>query len=315
MRKRNVCSTLVKLSFIGLFCSPFITLAKTAPLADKYMVVAPDSIGTEIINDQIYIIHKVESKDTYYALGRRYKAQVNAIMSANNKKNLRPGDTVKIPTGRKGEALAVTKPVVNTTNTQKQNNTSVQTPDNNEILTSYKVGKSETLYAISRRFNTTVDEIKKLNNLTSNAVREGQMLKIPNADFQPPIIEEPVVAVEPEEIDTPIIEQPGRDLGFEPSRYGIREKKEKGIGVWMDNLETNEKSNLALHKTAPIGTILKITNPMTKSVTYAKVVGKFNDNADNQDAIVILSKSAASYIGALDRRFLIEIAYGVPLQE
>jgi hypothetical protein len=52
---------------------------------------------------------------------------------------------------------------------------------------------------------------------------------------------------------------------------------------------------------------------MTKSVTYAKVVGKFNDNAENQNAIVVLSKSAAS-IGALDKRFQVEIAYGLPLE-
>ncbi|MNK52323.1 hypothetical protein D3C87_712530 [compost metagenome] len=53
---------------------------------------------------------------------------------------------------------------------------------------------------------------------------------------------------------------------------------------------------------------------MTKSVTYAKVVGKFNDNAENQNAIVVLSKSAAASIGALDKRFQVEIAYGLPLE-
>jgi hypothetical protein len=90
-------------------------------------------------------------------------------------------------------------------------------------------------------------------------------------------------------------------------------KKEKGIGIWMENLESGGRSNLALHRTAPVGTILKITNPLTKSVTFAKVVGKFSDTSESRDAIVILSKSAASYIGALDKRFLIEIAYGAPV--
>jgi len=52
---------------------------------------------------------------------------------------------------------------------------------------------------------------------------------------------------------------------------------------------------------------------LTKSVTFAKVVGKFSDTSESRDAIVILSKSAASYIGALDKRFLIEIAYGAPV--
>lgn len=312
MKKIDVYSTALKLSFIGVFCGTFFTFttANTLPSTVANKLVRPDSIGTEIIDGQLFIIHKVEPKESYYGLGRRYGAQVNSIMAANNKKNLKPGDTIKIPTGRK--ATAISTPV-------KAKTVETSLPvQQEEILTSYKVGKSETLYAISRRFNTTVDEIKRINKLSSNSLREGQVLRIPDSDFEPvvPVQQVPeVVAVEPE-IDTPeVFEQPSSNLGLEPSRYGIREKKEKGIGVWMDNLETSEKSNLALHKTAPIGTILKITNPMTKSVTYAKVVGKFNDNADNQDAIVILSKSAAAYIGALDRRFLIEIAYGVPLQD
>src|SRR5690606_36839606 len=171
----------------------------------------------------------------------------------------------------------------------------------NPVLTEYKVGKSETRFAISRRFNTTDEQIKKMNNLSSDTVKEGQLIKIPNSDYVEPA---PVVAA-PVIIESPVAEDL-RDLGFEANRYGIREKKEKGIGVWIDNLESDGKSNLALHRTAPVGTIPKITNPMTKNVTYAKVVGKFTDNAETHDAIVVLSKSAASYIGAIDRRFLIE---------
>lgn len=304
MRKSKVISTYIKLGLAGILCTPFFTTAKAGGLHSDLSVgllATPDSIGTEIVNGEVYIIHRVESKDTYYALGRRYKAQVNAIMSANNKKNLKPGDTVKIPTGRRPA------PQVPAAANQR----APQQEQQEKVLTEYKVGKSETLYAIARRFNTTIDEIKKMNSLSSNTVKEGQMLKIPNSDYQEPlpeIIEQPI-------IDTPsLAEQHTQDLGFEANRYGIREKQEKGIGVWIDNLETDGKSNLALHKTAPVGTILKITNPMTKNVTYAKVVGKFTDTADTRDAIVVLSKSAASYIGALDRRFLIEIAYGVPLQ-
>ncbi len=309
MIKTKAFSAFIKVGFVGVLCSPFFLVAKaTVPSisSNHVHVIVPDSIGTEIINGQFYIIHRVEPKDTYYGLGRRYGAPVNSIMSANNKKSLKPGDTVKIPTNRQATAAAVAPPVA----AQPIKN-AVPQSEQQEVLTEYKVGKSETLFAISRRFNTTVDDIKKMNNLTSNAVKEGQLLKIPNSDYQEPlpeIIPEPI-------IDTPsIAEQHETNLGFEANRYGIREKQEKGIGVWMENLETDGKSNLALHKTAPIGTILKITNPMTRNVTYAKVVGKFTDNSDTQGAIVVLSKSAASYIGALDRRFLIEIAYGVPLQ-
>ena len=178
-----------------------------------------------------------------------------------------------------------------------------------KILTEYKVGNNETLYSIAKRFSTTVDNIKKLNSLNTDTVREGQTLKIPDGN---------VVVVQketaPAAINIPIPDNLSKEeIEFETNRYGIREKKEKGIGIWMENLESGGRSNLALHRTAPVGTILKITNPLTKSVTFAKVVGKFSDTSESRDAIVILSKSAASYIGALDKRFLIEIAYGAPV--
>jgi len=44
----------------------------------------------------------------------------------------------------------------------------------------YIVVKGDTLYSISKRFNTSVEQLKELNNLSSNALAIGQELKIPN---------------------------------------------------------------------------------------------------------------------------------------
>ena len=46
----------------------------------------------------------------------------------------------------------------------------------------YIVKSGDSLYSISKKFNTTVDNIKKLNNLTSNLLSIGQKLIIPNND-------------------------------------------------------------------------------------------------------------------------------------
>ena len=45
---------------------------------------------------------------------------------------------------------------------------------------SYIVQKGDTLYSISRRFNMTVDQLKKINNLTSNILKIGQILNLNN---------------------------------------------------------------------------------------------------------------------------------------
>jgi len=267
---------------------------------------------TTVINGKTFIVHDVSAKDTYYQLSRIYGIPVKDIMTVNNKKNLRVGDAVHIPI-KEEKKKNETQPKVVTAEPARPskplgdpNSQIVQ----GKVLTEYKVGANETLYSIANRFATTVDNIKKLNELDSDIVREGQTLKIPDGDVT--VVQKETA---PPAINIPIPENLSREeiIEFETNRYGIREKKEKGIGIWMENLESGGKSNLALHRTAPIGTILKITNPLTKSVTFAKVVGKFSDTAESRDAIVILSKSAASYIGALDKRFLIEIAYGAPV--
>ncbi|WP_316949029.1 glucosaminidase domain-containing protein [Flavobacterium enshiense] len=43
---------------------------------------------------------------------------------------------------------------------------------------SYKVSQGDTLYSISRRFNVTVDQLVKMNQLSDNAISIGQILKI-----------------------------------------------------------------------------------------------------------------------------------------
>jgi len=257
-----------------------------------------DSVRREVLDGEVYVIHEVEPRENYYAIGRRYNAPPKAIMGANGHKNLKPGLLVRIPTGRKDGQQS-----------QTPASRAADTINPQSVLTEYRVGEKETLYGIARRFATSVEAIKKMNGLRSDVLKAGSLLKIPNENHgaspaenaRLPVVispQKPTAAPEPQELD------------FETNRYGIREKTEKGIGIWIENLETDGQSNLALHRSASVGTILKVTNPISKNVTYAKVVGKFAENAETRDAIVVLSKSTAAYIGALDRRFLVEIAYG-----
>ena len=44
----------------------------------------------------------------------------------------------------------------------------------------YVVQKGDNLYSISKKFNTTVEKLKQINNLSSNLLSVGQELKIPN---------------------------------------------------------------------------------------------------------------------------------------
>jgi len=57
------------------------------------------------------------------------------------------------------------------------------TPDKTEDSLEYTVQPGDSLYAIAKKFNTTIALIKKMNGLTSDIIRPGQHLKINVANF------------------------------------------------------------------------------------------------------------------------------------
>lgn len=101
--------------------------------------------------DDGYIKYTVVSGDTLYAIARKYNTTVNEIKSLNNltSDTLSIGQVLKIPTSSQDNFI------------------------------SYVVESGDTLYSIARRYNTSVDTIKSINNLTSDVLRIGQVLKIP----------------------------------------------------------------------------------------------------------------------------------------
>ncbi|MGK6352926.1 DPBB and LysM peptidoglycan-binding domain-containing protein [Parapedobacter sp. DT-150] len=267
-------------------------------LSSKAGTLPLDSIRVEYENGKKIIIHQLEPKETYYGLSRRYRVPVKQIITANSNKSLKVGDIVRVP------AEAATGNAVATNGAAGGTSPGPAPALSQDEFTSYKVGKGETLFTISKRFIISVESIKRANALTDDGLQVGMVLKIPHKELPPPVPKANQLIV----ADTTADNVPS----IPENRYGIREMTEKGVGVWIDDLNQGAGSMLALHKTAPIGTVVKITNPMTNRTALIKVVGKFADTAETRDAIIVISKSAASLIGVLDRRFQIEISYGTP---
>ncbi|MFT6246767.1 MAG: LysM repeat protein, partial [Crocinitomicaceae bacterium] len=120
-------------------------------------------------------IHTVESGNTLWGLQQMYGVKVEDIMS--NNPNLSEGLSV-------GQKIIIPVP-----------NYVKPLPETSE----YKVKKGETLYGLSRKFNTTVDELIKINPELSEGLKKGQLIQAPGkiepefaAEIVPDIIDEPV---------------------------------------------------------------------------------------------------------------------------
>ena len=130
-----------------------LSIGQELIIPEKDVIVVPPTI-TPDNNQNTY---KVSSGDSLYSIARRFNTTVDDIKKLNNltNNNLSIGQVLRIP--------------------------SSNTDTGNNDVTTYTVSSGDSLYSIARRFNTTVDEIKRLNNLTSNNLSIGQVLKIPSS--------------------------------------------------------------------------------------------------------------------------------------
>jgi peptidoglycan endopeptidase LytF len=48
--------------------------------------------------------------------------------------------------------------------------------------------------------------------------------------------------------------------------------EEKGTAIWIADPDLDPTKMLVLHRTAPVGTIIKVTNPMSNRSAFAKLL-------------------------------------------
>lgn len=153
--------------------------------------------------------YTVQSGDTLYGISKQFGVSVDELKRINNltSNTITKGEILKIPSTvttidyvvRKGDSLYSIAKKYNTTvkdivrlNNLTSNNLAVGQQliiaiDDNVTTTpttykDYVVKKGDSLYSIANKNNITVDELKKINNLTSNMLSVGQVLKLPMQD-------------------------------------------------------------------------------------------------------------------------------------
>ncbi len=248
------------------------------------------------------ISHTIKAKENLNALAEKYGTTVDAIKKLNNLRSigLRVGQILKIPTtnGETDQQQEITQPIV----TKAITNTSTPSTTKSDGNLEHTVATGETIYSIAKKYNLTTYQLTTANNLTSSELTVGQKLIIKGGKVVTNS------AVDEENSDGQSMKDPS--LRQPASKYGLVRFDEKGIAIWIDDQDLDPSKMLVLHRTAPVGTIIRVTNPMTNRSAFTKVVGKFTENETTKDAIIVMTKAVADAVGALDKRFSCNLNYG-----
>ena len=210
----------------------------------------------------------------------------------------------------------------------------------------HTVAKGETLFGIAQRYHATPDEIIRLNKLPAGGgVRVGQQLVLNGGEASAPAVAaapKPAAApVRPAEVEAvptpspaatknpvaPAPDKPAQIATVTPAAPAEKEKEatreeshtptrasevlnrvvENGLGAPIEKSVTDKY--LALHKTAPVGTIMQVKNSMNGQSVYVRVIGKLPDTGENNNMLVRLSPRAVQKLGTADSRFRVETNY------
>lgn len=130
--------------------------SNTLSVGQRILIETP----TNSIGNTEYTTYQVLLGDSLYSIANRYGISVDDIIKFNNLTSnvLSVGQTLLIPS----------KAVVD---------------NGDSLLATYTVKSGDSLYSIATKYNTTVDNVKSINGLTSNLLSVGQVLLLPTKPF------------------------------------------------------------------------------------------------------------------------------------
>jgi len=262
-------------------------------LAEAVISAVANYIGVpytppEGITTNTYVVQK---GDSLYSIANKLGTTVSELKKENNltTNTLQIGEVLRIPTKeiyegeenvyivQKGDTLYSIAAANNTTvdELKKANNLTSNILSTGQLLkipsallpeSTYIVKKGDSLYSIANKYNTTVDELKRINNLTSNILRIGQVLKLPS---------DKVSDVEKEENTISYTVQKGDSLYSIARKYSTTIDKIKDL----NNLTTNLLS-IGQVLLIPTDTNLETTYTVQKGDSLYSIAKKYDTTVD-----------------------------------
>lgn len=262
-------------------------------LAEAVISAVANYIGVpyKAPNGLITNTYVVQKGDSLYSIANKLGTTVSELKKENNltTNTLQIGEVLRIPTKeiyegeenvyivQKGDTLYSVAMANNTTvdELKRINNLTSNILSTGQLLkipsallpeSTYIVKKGDSLYSIANKYNTTVDELKRINNLTSNILSIGQVLKLPS---------DKVSDIEKEENTISYTVQKGDSLYSIARKYSTTIDKIKDL----NNLTTNLLS-IGQVLLIPTDTNLETTYTVQKGDSLYSIAKKYDTTVD-----------------------------------
>ncbi|MXO04129.1 peptidoglycan endopeptidase [Flavobacterium sp. HBTb2-11-1] len=213
-----------------------------------------------------FIKHKISQGDNLSVIAKKYGVKVKDIADANPNapKILKLNSILLIPNKNKNTPKTKTK------------NVEVAANDTPSIPASgtHEVAAKETLWGISKKYNVSVEDLKKANpSLEIEGLKIGQQINIPSNNVASNINSPNDAPVNSEVVSTDV--ELIREVKSKETKYGI--SKEYGISV-----AELERQNPSIKGKVPVGYLLKIRVPKEKAdaIQAAKALQETNVQTD-----------------------------------
>lgn len=236
--------------------------------------------------------HSLEEKQTLFSLAKFYGLSVEELYFYNpglEVQSLKVGQRIKVPIPNKAIVRYRVQNFI----------------ESNFVPVYHVVQRGETMFRISRYYYEMPKEIiMQRNGMMSTDLKTGQVLQIGWMSL------EGIPEEYREGSSGGIISRRNNALRkvFARNTAGKTLREDSGAAFWKKS--SGESSDFyALHRFAPVNSIIEINNPMKNRTIYAKVVGRIPDTAYGDDVKVIVSSVVAKLLGAKDRRFFVKIRY------
>ena len=305
-------------------------------LFDSSSVAPSDAIDIKNINGKHYYVYHVKSGDSWYSIARKFNIAYSELRLANKEKDdhLYPGREILVPANK----LKPTDPFYKKKHVDVQKTSSFEKQE----VKFHTVTSSQTLFSIAKMYSKSVGQLKEWNKLTSNTISLGQKLivtndateekeivkKIPEdksairstttttkiAELKSPDIP-PVKIQEEKKSNIPVENVPAMEkessdekIVFANGRYEVNEN---GLATFIEDEDSNTDKYYALHRTAPIGTVIRVLNMSNSRKIYVKINGQLSDNSENEGIIIKISKASAEKLGVTEKSFQVNLLYGI----